>query len=83
MTLSCELPSEKDITQEIEFVVSKNCTIITRVKFQIEDVISLLMNKIEKLSVEIERLKANQISMIQDSLTELWDNKYDECWNEY
>ncbi|MCX6742063.1 MAG: hypothetical protein NTX24_02720 [Candidatus Pacearchaeota archaeon] len=70
---------EKDLT----FEVSKNYTITTKVTYKKGDVMESLIKQIRKLQQEVTVLKNNTLNISFGVLSELWDNKEDDKWNEY
>ena len=47
------------------------------------EVISNLINQIKILQLQMNELKKERLLVSQDSLVKLWNNEYDERWNEY
>ncbi len=48
-----------------------------------KEIISSLINQIKILQFQVSELQKERMLVSQDSLVRLWDNEYDERWNEY
>lgn len=46
------------------------------------EIIANLINQIKILQLQMNELKKERLLVSQDSLVKLWDNEYDERWNE-
>ncbi len=47
------------------------------------EIIFNLINQVKGLQLQMDELKEERLLVSQDSLVKLWDNEYDERWNEY
>lgn len=80
--LNCEA---ENLNQELTFEVSKEVKVVTKIIFNKEDGIPLLVQEIQKLRNEVESLKKEKKPsfVANEALIELWDNEHDDKWNEY
>ena len=69
------------IDKDIAFEVSKEVTIVTKIAYRKEDAIMLLTSEIQELKRQIADLQTIKILTTRESLVKLWDNKYDDQWN--
>ena len=46
------------------------------------ELISQLINDISNLKIEVKMIREKSVLTTQDSLVKLWDNEYDERWNQ-
>lgn len=79
-----EQTKSTELDEELTFEFSKDIKVTTKMNYKKGDVIETLIEKIKLLEKEVSRLGKNVILISSsDSLTELWDNEYDERWNKY
>lgn len=74
-----------DLDQDLVFEVSKEVKVVIKITYKIGDIIQQLqqlVNEIEDLRLQIQELKKEKILATKESLVELWDNEYDERWNQ-
>ena len=43
--------------------------------------VELLINELKELKLQMDKLKNSRILVTEESLVDLWDNEYDERWN--
>jgi len=75
---------ESDIDKDITYEVSDDIKITTKIIYRQKNVINYLINRVRMLEEKLERLdeESNKISITEESLNELWDNKEDDSWND-
>jgi len=72
---------ESELDKELIYEVSKDIKITTKLTFRKGDIIEQLMNKIQMLENDINKLKGYKSIAVEDSLKELWENGYDDKWD--
>ena len=74
--------SYEDIDQEVTFEVTENIKVTKQIKYVKGDAISLLMREVNGLKEQIRRIERKNSLVQEDSLIKMWDNEYDEKWND-
>jgi len=78
--LDCNTTS---LEKEFVFEASKDIKIVTKVIYNEKDlIIERLIKDIAVLHHRIDSLKNNKHLVSEDTLNDLWDNEYDEHWNQ-
>jgi len=72
---------ESELDKDITFELSKDIKVTAKLMFKKEDIIEPLIARIKKLEDEVKKLNKLKIRVVEDSLTGLWENEYDERWN--
>jgi archaellum component FlaC len=70
-----------NVEQDLVFEVSKEVRVVTKVTYKKDDFIQQLRSEIDDLRQQVQELKKEKILTTKESLVELWDNDYDERWN--
>ena len=71
-----------DLDKEVTFEVTENVKVTRQVKYRKEDAISLLIVEINKLKEQIQKIEQKKAFVQEESLIKMWDNEYDEKWND-
>ena len=71
-----------DLDKEVTFEVTENVKVTRQVKYRKEDAISLLVREINKLKEQIQKIEQKKAFVQEESLIKMWDNEYDEKWND-
>ena len=70
-----------NLDKEVTFEVTKEVKVTKKVKYTKEDVIPLLMKEIIELKEQIKKIQQKSPFIQEESLIKMWDNKYDDKWN--
>lgn len=71
-----------DLDKEVTFEVTENVKVTRQVKYRKEDAISLLVREINELKEQIQKIQQKKAFVQEESLIKMWDNEYDEKWND-
>ena len=71
----------EDFEQDITFEVSKEVTVVTKMKYRKDDIIGQLVTEINNLKNQVQDLKNKRVPTTKEDLVKLWDNEYDDQWN--
>lgn len=72
----------EDLDQEVVFEVTENIRVTKQLKYSKEDMISSLIREVTQLREQIKKIEQkNNIFVQEESLIKLWDNEYDDKWD--
>ena len=71
--------SYEDLDKEVTFEVTEKIKITKKVKYAIEDAISLLVRDLVK--EQIQKIQQKNAFIQEESSIKMWDNEYDDKWN--
>ena len=70
-----------EVDREVTFEVSKEVKVITRITFSRQELINYLIKEIDGLKLQVNELRNKRFLVTKESLVKLWDNEYDDKWN--
>ena len=74
--------SYRDLDKEVTFEVTQNVKVTREIKYSGEDAISSLIRELNKLKEQLKKIEQKKAFVQEESLIKLWDNEYDEKWND-
>ena len=74
--------SYRDLDKEVTFEVTQNVKVTREIKYSGEDAISSLIRELNELKEQLKKIEQKKAFVQEESLIKLWDNEYDEKWND-